>query len=77
MDSGPPAAAAARGPSLSPAFACSLRSAAGAYQEGGRLVAHADVAMVTIISSLPVWPWMDVTAYALAVHPVDPKAAEV
>ncbi|WP_274034932.1 muconolactone Delta-isomerase [Streptomyces sp. MMBL 11-1] len=26
----------------------------------------------TIISSLPVWPWMDVTVHALADHPVDP-----
>ncbi|MER5493186.1 muconolactone Delta-isomerase family protein [Streptomyces sp. NPDC002490] len=25
-----------------------------------------------IISSLPVWPWMDVTVHALAQHPVDP-----
>jgi len=33
--------------------------------------------MHAIISSLPVWPWMDVTVHALAVHPVDPKAAEV
>ncbi|MEW1551231.1 muconolactone Delta-isomerase [Streptomyces tsukubensis] len=26
-----------------------------------------------IISSLPVWPWMDVTVHALAAHPVDPQ----
>ncbi|MFD5554108.1 muconolactone Delta-isomerase [Streptomyces sp. NPDC127068] len=28
--------------------------------------------MHTIISSLPVWPWMDVTVHAMASHPVDP-----
>jgi muconolactone D-isomerase len=26
-----------------------------------------------IISSLPVWPWMDVTVHALARHAVDPN----
>ncbi|MFJ4768879.1 muconolactone Delta-isomerase [Streptomyces uncialis] len=26
----------------------------------------------TIISSLPVWPWMTVTVHSLATHPVDP-----
>ncbi|MFF1264778.1 muconolactone Delta-isomerase [Streptomyces anulatus] len=25
-----------------------------------------------VISSLPVWPWMDVTVHALSDHPVDP-----
>ncbi|MFJ6656421.1 muconolactone Delta-isomerase [Streptomyces sp. NPDC091377] len=26
----------------------------------------------TLVSSLPVWPWMDVTVHPLAIHPVDP-----
>ncbi|WP_404951481.1 muconolactone Delta-isomerase family protein [Streptomyces sp. ARC12] len=25
-----------------------------------------------VISSLPVWPWMDVTVHALSDHPVEP-----
>ena len=29
--------------------------------------------MHDIISNLPVWPWMDVTVHAMAVHPVDPS----
>jgi muconolactone D-isomerase len=32
--------------------------------------------MHAIISSLPVWPWMDVTVHALAKHPVDPNPFE-
>ena len=32
--------------------------------------------MHAIISSLPVWPWMDITVTALAQHPVDPSPEE-
>ncbi len=32
--------------------------------------------MHAIISSLPVWPYMDVSATALARHPVDPNPPE-
>lgn len=32
--------------------------------------------MHAIISSLPVWPWMDLTVIALAQHPVDPSPQE-
>jgi muconolactone D-isomerase len=31
----------------------------------------------SIIAGLPVFPWMDVTVHALAVHPVDPLRAEL
>jgi len=29
--------------------------------------------MHAILSSLPIWPYMDVTVHAMAVHPVDPS----
>lgn len=32
--------------------------------------------MHAIISSLPVWPYMDMTIHALAQHPVDPNPPE-
>lgn len=42
----------------------------GLWRAAGATEMHA------IISSLPVWPWMDVTIHPLAKHPVDPNPFE-
>ena len=45
----------------------------GRRENWGLWRASSTTEMHAIISSLPVWPFMDVTVHPLALHPVDPN----
>jgi muconolactone D-isomerase len=45
----------------------------GRWANWGVWEAEDATALHAAISSLPLWPWMDVTVHPLAVHPNDPR----
>ncbi|MFJ8254313.1 muconolactone Delta-isomerase family protein [Streptomyces sp. NPDC094466] len=70
MSAGPPRHHLPTHQDLEGIYRPGLRPQAGADRELWRAADPTE--LHTNISSLPVWPWMDVTVHALADHPVAP-----